>query len=160
VPLAVSGSLIQPGDLVYQGAFRLPDTDDDLGWGWSGHAMAYYPDGDASGPNDGTPGSLFAAGHNHKQWISEISIPVPILSQSKNVKELNTAKTLQPFANIRGTLFDHLAGFEDFPGTLAKAGLAYLPKQGGQTTASCTFVGLYYRYQDSRVVKDNPTCHR
>ncbi len=147
VPLSVGGSLIQPGDLVYQGAFRLPDTDDDLGWAWSGHAMAYYPDGDASGPDDGTPGSLFATGHNHKQWVSEISIPVPVISRSKNAKELNTARTLQPFANIRGTLFDQLEGFQDFPGTLAKAGLAYLPKQGSQTTGKLYFCWGYHIQQ-------------
>ena len=50
-------SLIQPSDLVYLGAFRLPDargTPDNVGWEWSNwaSAMTYYPDGDPDGPDD------------------------------------------------------------------------------------------------------------
>ena len=57
--------LIQPNDLVYMGAFRLPDwPDGEIGWAWSGAAMAYYPDGDPNGPADGYPGSIFGTGHD------------------------------------------------------------------------------------------------
>ena len=52
-----SAQLIQPADLVYLGAFRLPDGPEEIGWGYSGTAMAYYPDGDPDGPADGYPGS-------------------------------------------------------------------------------------------------------
>ena len=55
---------ILPANLHYQGAFRLPDTGDDLGWTWSGHALAYHPGGDPSGPEDGYPGSLFGTGND------------------------------------------------------------------------------------------------
>ncbi len=142
-----SRALIQPGDLVYVGAFRLPDTADDLGWTWAGHALAYYPEGDPHGPNDGYPGSLFGTGNDQKQWVSEISIPAPVISPGKNVNELNTAATLQEFRNIRGDLFDRVAGFDDFPGTLAKVGLAVLPKQGAQTTGKLYF-GWGYHLQE------------
>ncbi|MBU0702665.1 MAG: hypothetical protein KKC18_02220, partial [Chloroflexi bacterium] len=63
------GPLIQPADLVYLGAFRLPDTPgtpDNVGWEWSNwaSAMTYYPDGDPDGPDDGYPGSIFGVGHD------------------------------------------------------------------------------------------------
>ena len=69
-PPPPSGPLIQPADLTYVGAFRLPaDAPDDVGWLWSGEALAYYPDGDPGGPDDGFPGSLFGTGHNWKDWM-------------------------------------------------------------------------------------------
>jgi len=128
-----SGGLIQPGDLVYQGAFRLPDGPPEIGWEWSNwaSAMAYYPDGDPDGPDDGYPGSLFGTGHDWNQWVSEISIPVPIISPGKDVNDLNTATTLQDFHDIRGGLF----GYMELP----RVGLAYLPPQGEQTTGKLYF---------------------
>jgi len=132
-----SGPLIQPTDLVYQGAFRLPDRPPDgqenMGWEWGGSAMTYYPDGDPGGSADGYPGSIFGAGHDQTQYISEISIPIPVISAGKNVTDLNTAETLQGFHDIRGNLFDHL----DWE--MPRAGLAYLPKQGSQTTGKLYF---------------------
>ena len=81
-----SGQLIQPTDLVYQGAFRLPDVpgDDEHSWKWSNwaSAMAYYPDGDPAGPADGYPGSIFGVGHDQTQYVSEINIPIPMISAS------------------------------------------------------------------------------
>ena len=116
-----AGPLIQPDDLVYQGAFRLPDGPEEFGWGYSGAAMTYYPDGDPNGPADGYPGSIFGTGHNWNQYVSEVSIPVPVLSPAKDLNALETAVTLQDFANIRGNLFDHL----DFE--IPRVGLAYEP---------------------------------
>jgi hypothetical protein len=117
---------------VYRGTFRLPDwPDEEIGWGWSGAAMAYYPDGDPGGSADGYPGSLFGTGHNWNQYVSEVSIPVPIISAAKDVTELNTATTLQGFANIRGGLF---GAFE-----IPRAGLEILPPQGAQTTGKLYF---------------------
>ncbi len=120
-----SARLIQPTDLVYLGAFRLPDGPEGIGWEYSGAAMAYYPDGDPDGPDDGYPGSIFATGHDWNQYVSEIDIPVPIISTDKDVEELNTATTLQDFQNIRGALFGELE--------ISRVGLEYLPAQGGQT---------------------------
>ena len=142
-----SSGLISPDDLVYQGAFRLPDTVDELGWSWSGHAMAYNPDGDPGGPMDGYPGSLYGTGNDQKQWVSEISVPLPVDSPTQNVNDLNTAGTLQGFHNIRGALYDHLDEFDDFAGSLAKAGLAVVPAQGQQTTAKLHLCWGYHLQQ-------------
>ena len=86
--------LIQPGDLAYVGAFRLPDGPEEIGWAWSGAALTYSPGGDPDGPEDGYPGSLFGTGHNWNQWVSEVSVPVPVNSPTKNLDDLPTAATL------------------------------------------------------------------
>ena len=93
--------------------------------------MAYYPDGDPSGPNDGYPGSLFGTGHNWNTYVSEISIPVPVNSASKNLDDLNTATTLQDFQDISGGLFGELE--------IPRVGLEYLPPQGEQTSGKLYF---------------------
>ena len=137
VPLTPSAltELVQPGDLIYQGAFRLPDEfveiwgDQINFWSYSGCAMTYYQGGDPSGPNDGFPGSLFGVGHDQSQFVSEISIPVPVDSQ--NIDDLNTASTLQSPADITAGMFDYLE--------LPTAGLEYLPAQGGQTKEKLHF---------------------
>ncbi len=121
---------IWPEDLAYLGAFRLPEVPDE-GWAYSGAAMAYYPDGDPNGPDDGFPGSLFATGHDWYQHVSEISIPVPVISASHDVAALNVATTLQPLQDIRGDMFDEME--------LPRVGLAYLPPQGEQTTGKLYF---------------------
>jgi hypothetical protein len=109
--------LIQPDDLVYRGAFRLPDDPPDA-WAYSGAALAYYPAGDADGPADGTPGSLFATGHDWYQAIAELSIPAPVIAA--NVADLPVAETIQPLRDFRANLFGELE--------IARAGLAYLPE--------------------------------
>ena len=102
---------IQPTDLRYEGAFRLPTspgTPDDVGWEWGGTALTFRSGGDAGGPDDGYPGSLIGAGHEHTQYVSEVDIPVPVISAGKNPADLNVARTLQGFANVRGSLYDGL----------------------------------------------------
>ena len=131
-PSEPTSELIQPDDLEYKGAFRLPGGSNGTNWEWSGNAMAYNPGGDPDGPTDGFPGSIFATGHNWEQQISEIDIPVPIISQTKNLNHLNTASTLQEFHDIRSELVnDELE--------LPRVGLAILPKQGSQTTGKLYF---------------------
>jgi len=135
-PFPCRAQLIRPDDLVYMGAFRLPDspgTPENVGWEWSiwTSAAAYYPEGDPDGPDDGFPGSIFAVGHDQTQYVSEVSIPVPVISPDKNLDELNTARTLQSFADIRGGLFDEME--------MPRVGLAYLPPQGAQTTGKLYF---------------------
>ena len=124
-------ALIQPDHLVYRGAFRLPDGPEDYAWSWSGQALAWCGEGDRRGEDDGYPGSLFGTGHDHHQHISEISIPKPVISATKNLTELNTAKTLQAFKDIRAGKFPAMEQ--------PRAGLAWLPKQGKQTSGK-----LYY----------------
>jgi len=128
---AAGGQLIQPQELEYLGAFRLPEGSNDTSWQWGGTAAAYYPEGDPGGPDDGYSGSIFATGHEWEQQVSEISIPVPVISESKDVGDLNTADTLQDFHDIKGDLFGYLE--------IPRVGLEYLPKQGEQTTDK-----LYY----------------
>jgi len=129
--VAASSRLVQPSDMEYLGAFRLPDEPEEIGWLWSGAAMTYYPDGDPGGPDDGFPGSIFGVGHDWHQYVSEISIPVPVISPEKDLSRLNTAGTLQGFQDIRGDLFGE---FE-----MPRAGLEYLPKQGKQETGKLYF---------------------
>jgi hypothetical protein len=123
----LSTSLIQPTNLEYRGAFRLPTHPEGMGWEWGGDAMAYYPGGDASGPADGYTGSLYGTGHAWNMNVSEINIPIPRISAGHNAAELNRAATLRPFTNIRGGLFNPLT-------EIIRVALAYLPAQGSQTS--------------------------
>jgi hypothetical protein len=126
-----TAGLIDPADLVYLGAFRLPGESGGSSWEYSGYAMAYYPQGDPDGTDDGFPGSLFAVGHDHQQYVSEISIPLPVISPGKDVEQLNAASTLQPFADITGGRF----GVLEIP----RAGLEVLPPQGEQDSWTLHF---------------------
>lgn len=122
---------LQPDDLVYRGAFRLPGESGGSNWGWAGDGLAYRPDGDPKGASDAYPGSLFGFGHDHQHFVSEISIPAPVVSAAKKAAELPTAKTLQPFADIRA---GHFVDYE-----IPRADLAYLPPQGDQTAPKLYF---------------------
>jgi len=113
--------LLMPSDLLYLGAFRLPDESGGSSWGYSGQGLAYYPPGDPDGPDDSFPGSLFGFGHDQHMLVSEISIPLPI--DARDVQTLNTAVTLQPFADLTDGLLDPQR--MDLP----IADLAYLPAQ-------------------------------
>ena len=116
---------IQPSDLIYHGAFRLPaGTSDVKTWAWGGYAMTYYPGGDASGPLDGHPGSIYGTGHAWEHQVSEISIPVPVISASKNVDGLNTASILQGFQDVL-----NVSNLE-----IPRTAIAYLQAQGSQKT--------------------------
>ena len=123
---------LQPSDLVYIGAFRLPEGtpgSEVKTWAWGGFAMTYYPNGDPGGANDGYPGSIYGAGHAWEHQVSEISIPVPVISASKNLNHLNTASTLQSFRDIY-----NVSNVE-----MPRTGMEYLPKQGSQTTGKLYF---------------------
>jgi hypothetical protein len=136
--------LIQPQDFVYLGAFRLPEPSGGSNWEYSGYGMTYYPDGDPDGVNDGYPGSLFAIGHDQQQLVSEISIPTPILSANKDLEQLNSASTLQPFQDITAGMFGYLE--------VPRADLEYLPPQGEQTSPR-----LYFCWGQHFEFENNPT---
>src|SRR3989339_100374 len=123
----ISADRLQPSDLVYRGAFRLPAAADGMGWEWGGDALTYYPNGDPSGPADGYLGSLYGTGHAWNMSVSEIAIPIPRVSATKNTEDLNRATTLQGFADVRGGLFNPLE-------EIIRVGLEYLPAQGSQTS--------------------------
>jgi hypothetical protein len=130
---------LQPGDLVYRGAFRLPGGSTETNWEYSGHAMAYCPEGDRDRPDDGYPGSIFATGHDHQQHVSEISIPAPVISPNKRLDDLNTARTLQGFQDI-----NNMFGDLEIP----CAGLAYLPAQGSPSKGRLCFCwGQHFQFE-------------
>lgn len=97
--------MITPGNFIYLGGFR-PEFGDGNAerFGLGGWAITFRPDGDANGPRDGHPGSLFLMGHRHQQLIAEINIPTPFVSTKKNIDDLPVAKVLQPFADITSGL--------------------------------------------------------
>lgn len=111
----VSPQLIQPTDLVYLGAFRLPgDEVRPETFAYGGNAMTFNPDGDPSGPDDGFPGSLFVTGHDRLAYgelpngsqVAEISIPVPVVSD--NLAYLSQAEFIQGFCNVAEGYFEEL----------------------------------------------------
>lgn len=120
-----------PGDFEYLGAFLtppwVPGTFDGECWEWGGMAMAYDPMGDPHGKDDDFPGSIYGTGHDVWNLLSEISIPVPVISSTKNLFDLNTARTLQRFADVKGVMF---AWIEEMP----RVGLEILTAQGDQAS--------------------------
>jgi len=124
-----TSNLIQPEDLTYMGAFRLPYGEGNASWAWGGSGATYYPGGDPSNL-DAYPGSIYAIGHDQAMMVAEISIPEPVIS--RNLSDLNTATLLREFTNIR-------VGVGDLDELFSRAdihvgGLAYLPPQGMQTS--------------------------
>ena len=139
-PATKTTAVIAPSDLVYLGAFRLPQPTGGSNWEYSGYAATYYPRGDAGGSKDAFPGSIFAVGHDHQQMVSEINIPVPVVSAEKNLRELNAAETLQPFRDIRGGKF---GGLE-----IPRAGIEYLPAAGGSGAGKLHFCwGQHFQFE-------------
>jgi len=134
--------LVQPEDLEYLGAFRLPAPSGGSDWTWSGRAATYYPAGDSSGPDDGFPGSLYAFGNDLDQLVSEISIPVPVIS--RNIDDLNTATTLQPFSDVRQNSFPEIADF-GYPA------IEYLPAQDGQTSGKLHLAWGFHLFEGFNV---------
>ena len=127
---------ISPDDLVYEGAFRLPRGGKVAAtWGYSGSALAYYPDGDPTGPDDGHPGSLFGIGHPYGGMLSEVAIPAPVIPRGKDRRGLNTARTLQPFTKVHAGL----TGGDGKASGLRMGGLAYLPAQADGQPARLYF---------------------
>ena len=117
---------VQPNDLRYLGAFRLPDgTERPRTFEYGGNAMTFNPIGDSAGANDGFPGSLFITGHERMPYgelpdgnqVAEISIPAPVAS--RDVGALNQAGFLQNFRNVAQGFF---VGLDEIP----RVGMAYL----------------------------------
>ncbi len=138
------GALLYPEDLTYVGSFRLPaDAPDEIGWAWSGEALAYRPDGDPQGADDGFPGSLFGSGHNWNQYVSEIAIPAPVNSPEKVLEALPVATTLQPFRNIRTPSMP-------WPLEQPRMGLAYLPPEAGAGGGKLYFSWAMHQDEEGR----------
>ena len=125
-PALPAVNLVQVTDLVYLGAFRLPNEGErPKTFEYGGNAMTFYPAGDPSGAADGFPGSLFITGHDRLPYnelpngdqLAEISIPAPKIT--KNLEELNVAGFLQDFRDVAE---GHFMGLDEIP----RVGLAYL----------------------------------
>jgi hypothetical protein len=81
--------LVQLSNLVYQGAFRVPQgSSDQTSFNYGGTALGYNP----------ANNSLFIVGHDWYQLTAEISVP-PLVN-STNLSSLNTATRLQSFADV------------------------------------------------------------
>jgi hypothetical protein len=117
--------LIHPEDLVYVGAFRLPDdADGPRTFEYGGNAMTFNPDGDPTN-TDPYPGSLFVMGHDRMAYgdmpdgnqVAEVSIPVPAIAS--NPADLPQAVFIQGFHDVTAGYFTEL---EEIP----KVGMQYL----------------------------------
>jgi len=144
---------LQPGDLVYRGAFRLPDASGGSSWDYSGDAMAYYPNGDPSGPPDGHPGTIFGVGHDWQKYVSEISIPAPVVSINRSPDELNTATTLQEFRDVRAGV-GSLNVLQELP----RVGMEYLPPQGAQRSGKLYLCWGAHFQEDEQHVASHMWC--
>jgi hypothetical protein len=138
ITLPASGKparLIHPADIRYLGAFRMPS--DGSAYAYSLRGMAYYPDrNDSTDPGDPQnrfPGSLFVSGNSNHSYVSELSIPVPVISATKNVSDLPATREIQPLSLIRTP-----------PSTVwPMMNIGYLPAQGSQTSGK-----IYTAYYD------------
>ncbi len=99
-PTPDKAPLVQPNNIVYQGAFRLPSgvnpgpnatewelTNGLATFNFGGWAMAFNPAHD----------SLFLTGNNQGAMVAEVGIPVPVVSS--NLASLNVATYVQPFSD-------------------------------------------------------------
>ncbi len=121
-----SGDVVNPADLEYLGAFRLPGGEDrPLTFAYGGNAMTFNPDGDPNGAQDGFPGSLFITGHDRLPYgelpngsqIAEINIPQPV--NSRDVAVLSQAEFVQ---NFRDVTAGHFTEMEE----IVRIGMLYL----------------------------------
>jgi len=145
--------LLQPRDLSYVGAFRLPDASGGSDWAYSGDALAYFPGGDAGGPDDGHPGSLFGIGHDWHKQVSEITIPPPIASPARTLEPLNRAETLRPFTDVRSGV-----GQLDRLTEMVRVGMAYLPAQGAQASGKLYLCFGQHLQEDAERVASHMWC--
>ena len=127
--VATAVNLDPSTDIVYQGAFKVPMTDD---FAYSGYGMTFYPKG------DGGKGSLYIGQGNvnlsSRALVSEISIAKPV--NSDNPGALNTARELQPFAHV--TKIQSESSIDRF------GDVAYLEKQGNQTSDKLYWVAYQW----------------
>jgi hypothetical protein len=126
VPAPLSGAVVDPQDLEYLGAFRLPAGGERaLTFAYGGNAMTFNPDGDPQGADDGFPGSLFVTGHDRLPYgelpdgsqVAEVSIPVPVAA--RDLDSLNRAEFLQDFHDVTA---GHFTEMEE----IVRIGMLYL----------------------------------
>jgi hypothetical protein len=116
--------LLQPSDLVYLGAFRLPPgSTDQTSFSYGGMALAYNP----------AQNSLFLVGHDWYQRTAEVTIPTIVNSSS--LSALSTATFLQPFTDATNGEINQTGGSNN--------------KIGGQLIYQGRLYGTAYIYYDA-----------
>jgi hypothetical protein len=126
--------LLQKANLVYQGAFRVPQgSSDQTTFNYGGTALSY----------NAANNSLYMVGHDWYQLSAEISIP-PLVN-STSLGALNTATILQPFADaVEGKLASvnpgdpnskKIGGHLVYQGKLYVTGYSYYDGNGSQSTS-------------------------
>jgi hypothetical protein len=109
----------------YVGAFRVPDGKiGDSSFAWGGTALAFNP----------ANNSLFLVGHDHQQAVAEVQIPASV-ANSRNLKDLPTAKVLQPLVKVTARI--------------PKYTLEGDVKIGGLMVVDGRLVGTLYEYYDA-----------
>ncbi len=117
IPTVLPDRLVQPGDLVFQGAFKLPHGPIGASsFDYGGTVLAFNP----------AHGSLFIVGHPWQQDVAEISIPA-VSPTNTTVASLPMTTVLQPFVDAtEGQLAKVGDGQVQIGGLLAYQGALYL----------------------------------
>jgi hypothetical protein len=130
-PPPPTNTRLQPSDLVYLGAFRLPEGGErPFTFAYGGNAMTFNPTGNPSGAADGFAGSLFITGHDRLPYgeltngdqVAEISIPAPVIATS--LAALHRAEFIQDFQDVAQGFFN---GLDEIP----RLGMQYLDTPAG-----------------------------
>lgn len=131
----IDSSLLYSGDLIYKGAFRMPtgsggqqSEQRSAGYAYGGTALAF----------DSVHNSLFLVGHDWYQYVGEISIPSPIITNDKN--GLNRATELQPLSDITKSHLNNVA---------QNGGAIDGCKIGGLLVVGDKLLGTSYVYYDA-----------
>lgn len=112
-----TGDRLQPKDLTYQGAFRLPEY-----FNWGARGMSYYPHG------SGGSGSLLIIGFDLRQAeFAEVAISQPVIT--KNWQALPVATMLRAMTNFDGNIVKSVGRDTAF-----SSGIEYVPRKGSQTS--------------------------
>lgn len=125
---------LQPADLEYVGAFRLPDA-----FNWGGRGICFYPGGDNGGgtllvtgfellydpahPNEG----CWNESWNCFAYFGEVAIPQPV--KSSNWESLPEAALINPLRSYDGGLAAGVHREYVFV-----SGIQYVPRRGTQST--------------------------
>ncbi len=119
----VPSERLQPSDLNYQGAFRLPPE-----CNWGSRGLSYYPAG------NGGAGSLLVTGFDQNPpEFAQVSIPEP--STAADWMDLPEATMLTPMTNFDGGLVaSYDSQYESFSEHTVVSGIAYVPQRGSQTS--------------------------
>lgn len=120
---AAEATRLHASELVYRGAFAVPDD----AFAYGGRALTFYPNGDPTGPADAYPGSLYVAGLAPSGLVGEISIPRPEIGAA-DFSALPVASVLREPADPTGGWFDNCTYAPDCM-YREIGGLAYLDGQ-------------------------------